>query len=63
LVLSPFTASLLPGFLPPLKIGTNEPESLFFGITNPDLAANKETFGPLVVDALDEALVAVILIL
>jgi hypothetical protein len=42
---------------------TNEPKSLFLGITNPDLAANKDTFGPLVVDAPDEELVAVILIL
>ena len=34
-------------FLPPRNTGTKEPDSLFLGMTNPDLTPNMETLGPL----------------
>lgn len=55
-MLSSFATSAPPGFLLPRKMGTKEPDSLFFGITNPDFFENKETFG-LTVDDTDEVVV------
>lgn len=47
--LSSLMAPVTPCFLAPRKIGTSDPDNLFLGMTNPDLAANIDSFWPLVV--------------
>lgn len=58
LVASSFIESASP-FLGPLNTGTSEPDSLFFGMTNPALFANIDVFGALV-DAVGGGAVTVV---
>lgn len=49
----------LPAPPPPRwKMGISDPDNLFLGITNPDLAPNIEIFGALVVDAIFDCVAA-----
>lgn len=49
----------LPAPPPPRwKMGISDPDNLFLGITNPDLAPNIEIFGALVVDVIFDCVAA-----